>query len=465
MAARSGVKKNGFQFWKEDLGSPKLIVAPMVDQSELAWRLFSRQHGAELCYTPMMHASLFRQSPKYRRENFATCAEDRPLIAQFCANDPQVLLEAARYVEEDCDAVDINLGCPQTIAKRGHYGAFLQDEWDLIAKMVNLLHCELSVPVTCKIRVFEDIDKTVRYAKMLESAGCQLLTVHGRTRSQKGMLTGIASWEHIKAVKENLSIPVFANGNIRFLDDVKKCLDETRVEGVMSAEGNLFNPGLFHGEQLACWSAVDEYLSWVKLYPPSISIVRGHLFKLWHHVLQTPGYDHFRDKIATAKTIEGFELVSSELKSLLLSNITEEELKSEYSCTIGSIPYWRCQPYVRPSCDMKRSRAADGPSDNGGQATPANRKKKRKKVSDSSPLTGNKEGSVKKQWMLCVLCRTHPMGLKCVNKLCKRCCKIKSAHDLIDCTGHRLLFKTKFEKMKEQQQDQSVQIEELATVT
>ena len=113
-----------------------------------------------------------------------------------------------------------------------------------------------------------------------------------------------------------MSIPVFANGNIRFLDDVKKCLDEIKVEGVMSAgkdntlysvvhtllslslslsldssflipfypEGILFNPGLFHGEQLTCWSAVDEYLMWVKLYPPSISIIRGHLFKLWHHV-------------------------------------------------------------------------------------------------------------------------------------------------------------------------------------
>ncbi|KAJ5614784.1 tRNA-dihydrouridine(16/17) synthase [Penicillium herquei] len=271
VSAAKPQKLQGRQFY-ESLGSPKYIVAPMVDRSEFAWRMLSRsflppdEQKELLAYSPMYHARLFREQAKVRSSHFQPTrgsagdtskpdelfldgnpAFDRPLFVQFCANDPNDFLEAARHVAPYCDAVDLNLGCPQGIARKGHYGAFLQEDWDLIYKLINKLHTELDVPITAKFRIQETKEKTLEYAKMILSAGANIITVHGRRREQKGHETGLADWSYIRYLRDNLppDTVIFANGNILNHEDIEVCLKETGADGVMSAEGNLSDPTIF----------------------------------------------------------------------------------------------------------------------------------------------------------------------------------------------------------------------------
>ncbi|XP_059623922.1 uncharacterized protein LOC132266921 [Cornus florida] len=281
--------------WKK-LGQPKLIVAPMVDNSELPFRMLCRKYGAEAAYTPMLHSRIFSENEKYRSQEFTTCKDDRPLFVQFCANDPDTLLEAARRVEPYCDYVDINLGCPQRIARRGNYGAFLMDNLPLVKSLVEKLALNLNVPVSCKIRLFPNLQDTINYARMLEDAGCSLLAVHGRTRDEKDGKKVRANWSSINAVRNAVRIPVLANGNIRHVGDVQSCLEETGADGVLSAESLLENPALFAGFQTAEWvqgseesnedgildqaDLLVEYLKLCEKYPVPWRMIRSHVHKM-----------------------------------------------------------------------------------------------------------------------------------------------------------------------------------------
>ncbi|KAJ3574446.1 hypothetical protein NP233_g1762 [Leucocoprinus birnbaumii] len=405
MASLPATKKlGGWDFYKNVLGSPKYIVAPMVDQSELAWRRLSRKYGAQVIYSPMINAKMFatQTNKHYRELNFnTTCGEegdptvDRPLIVQFCANDPEQLLTSAKLIEPYCDAVDINLGCPQDIAKKGKYGAFLQEDWDLIYKLINILHENLSIPVTAKFRVFPTVEKTVAYAKMLESAGAQILTCHGRIREQRGVNTGLADWSKIKAVKEAVAVPVFANGNILYQSDIFDCLEATGADGVMSAEGQLYNPALFNGLTTSSTSSYSsstslslsptdpEYLSDEQILlrqprhcdlaieylnivlsqqtPTTVSAVKGHLFKIMRPGLVKE--KDLREKLGKVKVnpkaprpgYEEYLRVCEELKVRMERDEKaagdkplKELITIDPTTGLQVMPHWLAQAYFRP---------------------------------------------------------------------------------------------------------------------
>ncbi|KAF8601215.1 Dus-domain-containing protein [Ceratobasidium sp. AG-I] len=371
-------KLGGYEFYHQVLKSPKYVVAPMVDQSELAWRVLSRRYDAQLVYTPMINAKMFADNARkgYRDQNFNIPLgeeggpQDRPLIVQFCGNDPEKVLASALVVQDHCDAIDLNFGCPQDIARRGRYGSYLQDDWDLVYNLINILHENLRIPVTAKFRIFPSVDKTVEYAKMMERAGAQILTCHGRTRDQRGCNTGLADWEQIAAVKRAVKIPVFANGNILYPEDVTECLAATGADGVMSAEGNLYNPALFAGlpsESTLTKGPRDhttlalEYLDIVRSLKTDTapSAVKGHLFKMLRPALvrETDLRDRL-GKVMQKGTGKGKGLKKERGwvdEYAQIVNEVKERMDREKAAALTAeaqeplpVPHWFAQPYVRP---------------------------------------------------------------------------------------------------------------------
>lgn len=231
------------------------------------------------------------------------------------------------------------------------------EDWPLIESLIHHLHVNLSVPIMAKFRVYDDVEKSVAYAKMLESAGAQVITVHGRTREQKGQNTGRADWyakpllaedfprlieirSKIKAIRSAVSaIPVIANGNLLISQDVTDCLAYTGCDGVMSAEGNLYNPALFDPLNPGFGSRFEKGLPValrdklkavpaprcdqvrLKDYPPSVwlarrylaivtslktqtatSAIRSHLFKLFRPMFESGILVDFRTSLGDHPT-------------------------------------------------------------------------------------------------------------------------------------------------------------------
>ncbi|OLP83960.1 tRNA-dihydrouridine(16/17) synthase [NAD(P)(+)]-like [Symbiodinium microadriaticum] len=251
----AGTMAHGMRKLPCGLVAPVFVMAPMVKQSERPFRAMVRSHGCSLCYTEMFMADEFAASAEYRRRALADGVDDadHPLFLQFAANDPQVLLQAALAAQElGADGVDLNLGCPQRRAREGRYGAWLandEHEWPMIAEMISACSrcADLRIPVCCKIRLQHTLAGTIKFAKLLQEAGCPLLAIHGRKLlcSKSKHREGAADLAAIAAVRDALQIPVFTNGNVRSPADIFQNLKATQCEGIMCAEQLLNDPALF----------------------------------------------------------------------------------------------------------------------------------------------------------------------------------------------------------------------------
>lgn len=319
----------------EYLNENPYVLAPMVDHSDFPFRMLTRKHNAGLCFTPMIHARLFVEDKIYRNRIFKTGPGDRPLVCQIAGDDPEILLKAAQLLEPTCDIIDLNFGCPQGIAKRGNYGSFLLENEELVCKIVKYLSERLKVPLACKIRLFKNRERSFELAKKLEESGCQLLTVHGRTKEQNKETMGSADWEAIKEIKRLVGIPVIANGNISAYGDLKKCLDSTNCDGVMSAEAVLEYPALFSKCNeiglLDNDDLVAEYLDCCKMYVDQEHFMKSHLFKMLYSAFQV--HHDLRDRLVGARCLEEFVKIAGEVKERRRNETPEDKIKW----------YWRWQ--------------------------------------------------------------------------------------------------------------------------
>ena len=307
--------------WWESIRSPTCVTAPMVDQSELAFRMMTRSYGAGLAYTPMINSKVFVGCKIYRKNNFDTAEGDDPLIAQFCGDTPDLLVESARYIQNEVSAVDINFGCPQGIAKKGHYGSHLLNEPDLCASLVGDLVAGVDCPVTAKMRIvnlndpgFQD---TINLISQFESAGVDMVCLHSRTKEMNKLTTGAPIWEACKVVVDKFkSFPIVSNGGIEFFSDVKKCMDYTGCAAVMSSESILERPNLFDPTSTKTQDELaKEYLDFIRKYPVQHKFearcVKSHMFRMLYAGLQR--HVDLRTRMATSHTVEQMALVVDEL--------------------------------------------------------------------------------------------------------------------------------------------------------
>ena len=224
-----------------------VVLAPMAGISNSAYRTIIKEMGAGLIYAEMVSDKALSYGSQKTIDMLYMTDMERPIAQQIFGSDKESFVKAAQYIEKTMkpDIIDINMGCPvPKVAIKNQAGSALLKNPEKVYEIVSSVVTAVKVPVTVKIRSGWDSNSinAVEIAKMVERAGASAITVHPRTRSQG--YTGKADWNIIKEVKQNVSIPVIGNGDIRTCYDAKKMLDETGCDAIMIGRGVLGNPWL-----------------------------------------------------------------------------------------------------------------------------------------------------------------------------------------------------------------------------
>ncbi|CDB09701.1 tRNA-dihydrouridine synthase [Bacteroides sp. CAG:633] len=231
-----------------DLGERPVLLAPMEDVTDPAFRLMCKRFGADMVYTEFVSADALIRSVSKTEQKLNISDEERPVAIQIYGRDTATMVEAAKIVEQARpDILDLNFGCPvKRVAGKGAGAGMLQNI-PLMLEITRSVVDAVKIPVTVKTRLGWDADHKiiVSLAEQLQDCGISALTIHGRTRAQ--MYTGEADWTLIGEVKKNprMHIPIIGNGDVTTPQRARECFELYGVDAIMIGRASFGRPWIF----------------------------------------------------------------------------------------------------------------------------------------------------------------------------------------------------------------------------